>query len=478
LILKVYCPSFREGLIEVDSALKKTFTDGMTTILQEMANLQQTIADQQTLISRLTEQHTSLREELTSHRHETIRKIEDISLKTPPPTTTSFPQSFQSQLSTLKSLKRDLTTLKSEHNALITSTQSSITSLRNLPFSDTVKIVNSDSLASQKSDLEQKTQSLVTLSDDLSDQVDDLRIDITQKRIRPHPRQITSVRKQEASVQKQLESVEALLKTLRPMWKKKWEEELQQVIDGQEFLRHQETLITDLRKDLADTQNVMAQIVQAAELFETAQPREWLSGGIGSGGRDAVLGEVKTVQPNSAERVEAIKRAEKARQRDLELRRESEFQLELGEVVNESKLRNLGESALRIEREREEKEKQLRQQMWENEKDKERLKTNGRSLEEKDKEKVVGGANVKRAVSEGSSSLAEANSAKTESDDGVTRSQSYTSGLLSRMMRVGSATAKRWSGGELAKKASIHEDQVEDTMEDDGAGVGRNTDDG
>ena len=80
--------------------------------------------------------------------------------------------------------------------------------------------------------------------------------------------------------------MELLLRKLKPVWKRKWEEELQQVIDGQEFLRHQETLVGDLRKDLVDTQTVVTQIVQAAEILESNVPprREWLSGAVGSGG--------------------------------------------------------------------------------------------------------------------------------------------------------------------------------------------------
>jgi hypothetical protein len=466
----------------VDSALKKTFNEGMNSLLKEMSVLQQTISSQQSLLSQLAEQHTSLREDLTSHRHETIRKIEDISLKPSSPTS---PKTLQPHLSALKSLKRDLFLLKSEHNSFQAGIDDSLNQLRNLPFSSTVQVITGDDLATQKSDLESKTQALVTVSDDLSDQVDDLRIDITQKRIRPHPRAIAAVRKQESNVQSELNSVEALLKQLKPVWKRKWEDELQQVIDGQEFLRHQETLITDLRKDLADTETVITQIVQAAELFEASAPREWLSGAVGSGGRDAVLGEVKTLQPNSAERLEAIKRAEKQRARELELRRENEFQLELGEIVTESKLKGQGESALRIEREREEKERRMRRELWEGrnnlrsnskERDntrsesKERNKTRSESTERshtkngltesnnhsrsasmergKSQEK-----NITRAVSEGSSAFAE----QISTDDGVARSQSHSSGLA-RMKAVSTGSRNRFSGTET--RSSLHENNI------------------
>jgi len=460
----------------VDSTLKKTFNDGINTLLKEMATLHQTISSQQTLLARLSEQHTSLREDLTSHRTETIRKIEDISLKSPPPNTSTLPSKrplIKPHLNTLKSLKRDLLNIKSEHSTFVSGINTSLQKLRSLPYASAVQVITGDDLAPQKADLESKTQALVTLSDDLSDLVDDLRIDITQKRIRPHPKAIAAVRKSEENVQKELQSVEALLKTVKPVWKRKWEDELQQDIDGQEFLRHQETLITDLRKDLQDTEQVITHVVQAAELFEskTLPSREWLSGGLGSGGREvsreAVLGEVKTLQPNSQERLEAIKRAERNRLRDLEMRRENEFQEELGQVVTEDKLKGQGEMAERLEREREEKERKIRQELWGSS---QKLKqTNGSGsgdnvpslgtsmpLEEEDS--VISGESgigVKRAVSEGSSSFANAASAAAGvDDDGVARSHSHSSGL-SRMKRVSGNSIKRISGSHSEQQGSV-----------------------
>jgi hypothetical protein len=471
----------------VDSTLKKSFNEGISTLLKEMSTLQQTIASQQTLLSRLSEQNTSLRDDLTTHRHETIRKIEDISLKSPSLSSFPKPKSLIPHLNAIKSLKRDLTNLKSEHTTFVSGINTSLSQLHSLPYSSTVRVVTGDDLETQKSDLESKTQALVTLSDDLSDLVDDLRIDITQKRIRPHPRAITAVRKHESLVQKELESVESLLRTVKPVWKRKWEDELQQVIDGQDFLRHQETLITDLRKDLADTEMVITHVVQAAELFESkALPtREWLSGGLGSGGRDtnnngrdALLGEVKTLQPNSNDRLEAIKRAERARLRELELRRENEFQMELGELVTEGKLRTQGEGAERIDREREEKERKIRQDIWEASQ-KRSNGTNGTRPPPLEttvlpSTKLTGESDksVKRAVSEGNSAFV---NAVGMDDDGVARSQSHSSGL-SRMKRVSSTSAKRFSGSDLVSRTGSPGsnadaiDETEDNVGVDGKG--------
>src|SRR5271170_7947213 len=70
-------------LMVVDSTLKKTFTEGIQALMKEMGTLQKTILSQQSMLATLTEQHTSLREDLTSHRDETIQKIQDITLKPP-----------------------------------------------------------------------------------------------------------------------------------------------------------------------------------------------------------------------------------------------------------------------------------------------------------------------------------------------------------------------------------------------------------
>ena len=407
--------------------MKKTFNEGIASLMKEIGTLQETVLSQQNLLTHLTEQHVSLKADLTSHRRETIQKIQDISLKSPtspPPPIINAPATLAP---TLKTLKRDLSAIKSEQASFESAFSASLASLRDLPLSQ-VQIVTGDDLASQKSDLESKTQALVTLSDDLSDQVDDLRIDITQKRIRPHPRTIAAVQKQNATVQSQIAAVETQLKTLKPIWKRKWEEELQQVIDGQDFLRHQETLVTDLKKDLVDTETVITRIVQAAELFESAGPREWLSGAVGSGGRDAVLGEVKTLQPNSAERLEAIKRAERQRIREMELRRENDFQLELGEVVNSEKMRVQGETAARLELEREQKERRIRKEMWDG------IRVNPKGESARGSTRLEDERGSKRTVSEGYPG-----NGNSESEDGIVgRSQSHSSAFASRARSSGS----------------------------------------
>ena len=73
--------------------------------------------------------------------------------------------------------------------------------------------------------------------------------------------------------------------------------------------------------------------------------------------KDSVLGEVRALQPNHESRLEAIERAEKARQRELDNRKEGEFQKELGNFVEEGKLKKTGgvEEVERMRKIREEK---------------------------------------------------------------------------------------------------------------------------
>jgi hypothetical protein len=77
-----------------------------------------------------------------------------------------------------------------------------------------------------------------------------------------------------------------------------------------------------------------------------------------------VLGEVRALQPNHESRLEAIERAERARQRELESRRGGEFQKELGNFVEEGKLKKSG-GVEEVERMRLVKEERARRENYE-----------------------------------------------------------------------------------------------------------------
>ena len=80
--------------------------------------------------------------------------------------------------------------------------------------------------------------------------------------------------------------------------------------------------------------------------------------------KDGVLGEVRALQPNHENRLEAIERAEKLRQKELESRKGGEFQREVEKFVEEGKLKKTG-GAEEVERLRKIKDEKARKENYE-----------------------------------------------------------------------------------------------------------------
>jgi hypothetical protein len=80
--------------------------------------------------------------------------------------------------------------------------------------------------------------------------------------------------------------------------------------------------------------------------------------------KDSVLGEVRALSVNHESRLEAIERAEKARQRELESRSGGEFKRELGHFVEEGRLKKSG-GVEEVERIRKLREEKTRKEVWE-----------------------------------------------------------------------------------------------------------------
>jgi len=80
--------------------------------------------------------------------------------------------------------------------------------------------------------------------------------------------------------------------------------------------------------------------------------------------KDNVLGAVKGLKIDHEDRMEAIERAEKARQKELESRKEGAFKKELGNFVEEGKLKKTG-GVEEAERLRKSKDERARKEVWE-----------------------------------------------------------------------------------------------------------------
>jgi hypothetical protein len=224
-----------------------------------------------------------------------------------------------------------------------------------------------------KKTLSEDSEGLVNRVDDLSDIVEELRKDVVTRGVRPLPRQLEDISKEISTAAKQLGKVKEFVKREKPVWTKIWEQELQVVMSERDDLTQQDELLNDLDGDLEDITSVFKLVEEATKqqniqgtsnarqpsrnlAFETdVDPHEAKTG---------MLDEVRALQPNHEGRLEAIERAERVRQRELETRKVGEFQREVEKFVEEGKLKKTG-GMDEVERRRKVKDEQARKENFE-----------------------------------------------------------------------------------------------------------------
>jgi len=191
--------------------------------------------------------------------------------------------------------------------------------------------------------------------------------------VRPLHRQLETVSKDLIQAKQGLKRMSDYIKREKPKWKKVWEKELELVCDDQQFFNMQEELVSDLQDDLDKASQTFALVEQCSEQQVKAsrnvsrgfQPVTDESVDVASV-KGSVLNEVRALRPNHENRLEAIERAERLRQKELE-GRVPEFKKELGKFVEEGKLRKAGgvEEAERMRKARDE---QILKETWETKK--------------------------------------------------------------------------------------------------------------
>lgn len=196
--------------------------------------------------------------------------------------------------------------------------------------------------------LDNRSQDLLTKIEELQDTIDDLKNDVVARKIKPKPKQMEAINNLIAAGQLGLDSLSQYIATVKPMWKKTWEAELQNIVDEQQLLNHQEELLADLRADHENVVTVFEQIQQYVSLqntnkikkpeFRPPSPEE------GHQGLRTVMMEVKGLAPASDKRMRAIEMAEKSRQRETQ-DNSDEFAQELSGFVEGKLLKKTGESS-------------------------------------------------------------------------------------------------------------------------------------
>lgn len=347
--------------VEQLDEVKKHFDDSIGGIKSMIEGLKAAVDDQQSAIHRVSERQQETAKEIATLA--TAPPRAQTPNATPPPLQTAASKGTPAQLTEVQSLRRELAVVRQTYTSFVDDINSSMSTIRTKAA--TVKsAANKTRIPSMpagsgrtyvnggKKSLSDDSEKLVTQVDDLQDTVEDLRKDVVQRGVRPLPRQLDVVSKDISTATSGLKKLQEFLRREKPIWTKIWEKELQVVCEDRDLLTMQEELCIDLEDDLEKAAETFALVEQATRQqnlqntprssSRTLNPVALDRGGDPAKARTGVLGEVRALQPNHESRLEAIERAEKARQRELEERRDGEFQKELSSFVEEGKLKKSG----------------------------------------------------------------------------------------------------------------------------------------
>jgi uncharacterized phage infection (PIP) family protein YhgE len=169
-------------------------------------------------------------------------------------------------------------------------------------------------------------------------------------------------------IAKELAELKADVEEAQPRWKKAWEEELQAVVDEQQFLKDQTELMAEQDEEYERLQQLFNQLEKVVQLQATHRPRKQtvlnvVSAEEGPMQLTQVIQEISCIAPDSERRLKALERAEKLRRIEL-AGRVDEFEQELVGFVSEKKLRPTG-GVEEAERRREERSKETLRAMLE-----------------------------------------------------------------------------------------------------------------
>ncbi|KAJ9661880.1 Bud site selection protein 6 [Coniosporium apollinis] len=381
--------------VEPLDEVKRHIDDGLGGLRCVVEGIKTAVEEQGSALQRVSERQAEAAKEIAS--------IAAAPPAPPPPAATTtttasarapgpaLPQSTAAQLTEVQSLRRDLAIMRQTYTNFASSIDSTMSTIR----AKAAAVKTSASTASTapptagrayvekgKKSLQDDSEKIVARVDDLQDLVEDLRKDVVTRGVRPLPRMLESVGKDLSTATLQLKRMQEFLRKEKPVWTKIWEQELQLVCDDREVLTMQEELAADLERDLEEASETFKLVEEATRQQNLAASTSSGPGGtgpVGQGGlrsasgrnvnalaadraidprqaKDGVLGEVRALQPNHEGRLEAIERAERARLRELESRRGGEFQKELGNFVEEGKLKKTGgvEEAERLRKVRDE----------------------------------------------------------------------------------------------------------------------------
>ncbi|KAJ3789785.1 actin interacting protein 3-domain-containing protein [Lentinula aff. detonsa] len=272
---------------------------------------------------------------------------------------------LKTQFDEVQNLRRDLGIMRQLYTEFMKQTKESLGTLRTQTQSvKQLAIANVGGsrafIDSGKQKLDVRTQNVLTDVEKLQDTVENLKDDVLKRHVMPKALQLKSVKNSMDNTASELESIKEHIKTIKPMWKKTWAEELQNIVEEQQFLTHQEEFLSDLLEDHKGVVEIYGHVEQVINLRSAGSGRRINGRGFkppapenSSQSLSNVMMEIRTASVDPEKRMKAIEASRKNRQKELASRGD-EMLGELTDFVEGKKLKMTGgaEEAERVRQKR------------------------------------------------------------------------------------------------------------------------------
>ncbi|KAF9054391.1 actin interacting protein 3-domain-containing protein [Panaeolus papilionaceus] len=260
---------------------------------------------------------------------------------------------LKTQFDEVQNLRRDIGVLRQIYTEFMKSTKESLGKLRTQTQSvkqlaDTNVGGARAYIATGKQKLDTRSQNVLTEVERLQDLIEDMKDDVVKRQVTPNGMAFKTLKKDLDAVASELNSLSEHIATVRPMWKKTWEEELQNIVDEQKLLTHQEELLSDLKEDHKAMMEIYGHVEKVITLRKPSNnslgkrrqfrppPKDE-----GHEGLSTVMLEIRGATVDPKKRMEAIEASQKNRQKNLQVKND-ELTQELTEFVSQKKLRMTG----------------------------------------------------------------------------------------------------------------------------------------
>ena len=260
---------------------------------------------------------------------------------------------LRTQFNEVQNLRRDLGIMRQLYTEFMKQTKDALSGLRTQ--TQTVRQMASTHVPGArayidagKTKLDARSQNVLTKMEELQDTMESVKDDVLKRHVSPKPQVLRSIKEDLTTVGAELESLKEHIKTIKPMWKKTWEEELQSIVEEQQFLNHQEEFLADLIEDSKAVADIYGHVEKVISIRGASGGRGARGRGFKPlppdkehGGLSTVMLEIKGASVDPERRLKAIEASQKNREREL-AGRADEFEEELKGFVGGKKLKMTG----------------------------------------------------------------------------------------------------------------------------------------